>query len=231
MSCEQTPLVQRLAVEDCEALERPIWRKHFRSCLECQEEWKGFTQSLAIFRQLEQERVSHYRTVPGWESFSRILAHDSGWSRTVRSTRVRIIAAGAALFLVGGVSALLMWSGGAPPPQDVVESAKPVPAQETRRSRPVDPARLNYVSNEMGGGAVPARPGGGRPRGFVFEFSQRNGRSSILEFSLETNPREPSFLTPVPFRNRDASWRPPVSSPIPKQPVRVDYPVHRGPAR
>ncbi|MCZ6531465.1 MAG: hypothetical protein O7A08_00715 [SAR324 cluster bacterium] len=237
MSCEQTPLVQRLAVEDCEALERPIWRKHFRSCQECQEEWKGFAQSLAIFKQLEQERVSHYRTVPGWESFARILAHDTGWSRTVRSTRVRLVAAGAALLMVGGVSAFLMWSGGTPSSQVAVESAKPAPAQEPRRSRPVDAARLNYVSNEVGGGAVPVRPGGGRPRGFIFELSQSNGRTSIVEYSLEANAREPSsrisprILTPVPYRSRDAFWRPPVSSPMPRQPVRVDYPVHQGPAR
>ena len=58
MSCEQLRLLRQVAVEQAEALEGAAWREHLNECGECREEWTAYAQSLAVYRQLEAERLS-----------------------------------------------------------------------------------------------------------------------------------------------------------------------------
>ena len=233
MSCEQKSLVQRLAVEESTALEGPAWKEHLRQCAECRHEWKAFAQSLAVFRQLESERISRHTAVPGWERFSRILAHDSRWPRALRSWRIQVAAAAAGLFIVGGGSAWLAMQDTAPAPSLTAEREEPAQRQIVPRSSVVDADRLNFVSNQSGGRAMPARrpraqapiyllePGGGGG-GVIVESGEQAG-------AAPEGRQFPLYLTPLPAEQPGKGWKPPTATRVPSEPIRMQYPVRYAP--
>lgn len=231
MSCDRISLVQRLSVEDESALAGAEWQAHFDICGECRDEWNAFAQSLAVFRQLEAERIFRYTAVPSWEEFSKNLAVD--WRRwwKFRHMRIPLAAAAVAMLTVGGVTAWLAGSEAVSPPRSAAVNDKPAPA--VRQSRPVDVNRLHFVSQRPAG--LIRRRGAGRyaPQTFVFELRSVNPRVA------EANPRSASppgglsspFFTINPAQQTQGSWRPPTATRIPGQPVRVDYPVHKSQSR
>ncbi len=229
MSCDRLDLVRRMSVEDERALAGAEWQAHFDICGECRDEWNAFAQSLAVFRQLEAERISRYTAVPSWEEFSQNLATDWRRWRMFRHMRVPLAAAAVAMLTVGGVTAWLVGSEAGSPPRSTATNDNHAPA--ARQSRPVDVNRLNFVSQRPAG--LIRRRGAGRhaPQTFVFELRSVQPRRGVAEATPHSASApgglSSPFFTINPAPQTEGSWRPPNATRIPGRPVTVEYPIHK----
>jgi len=104
MSCNQRMLLQRLAVEEPEALKTTAWQAHLADCPECRHDRYALGRSVAVFRQFESQPGAAV-TGPSWETFSRTLAQSR---RRQSHLRVRVPLAAASL-LVAVSSGVLFW--------------------------------------------------------------------------------------------------------------------------
>ena len=115
MSCNQRLLLQRLAVEEPEALETVLWQEHLADCAECRADRYALARSLAVFRQFESQPAAV--SGPSWEKFSRTLERSQ---RRQSRLFVRVPLAAASL-LVAVSTGVLFW---------------PVAEQTTEQPRP-----------------------------------------------------------------------------------------------
>ncbi len=145
MSCKQTRLLQRLAVEDPETLRTEPWRIHLQHCGPCSAGRAGLERSLAVFRQIEGERLLR-AFGPQWEAFAEALQRDR---RARQRRRLR------ASFTAAAVLIVLATGGGL---YEAIEALEPKPAKivrarpeqqrhllETLQNTLVDGAPVRYV--------------------------------------------------------------------------------------
>lgn len=240
MSCEQMQFVQHLAVENCEALESDTWQNHFDVCEECKAEWDAFSRSLAIFSQLERERISRFTAAPSWEKFSERLTAD--WRRWgfLRQIRLPATAAMVAALAVGGAFLWFSGSGQELAQKTAADTGKQSSSASTAstastaripRSIPkIIPGRLNYVSSRPAGVRWGLQRSPARPETYVFEF--RDGEIKVGVIKLNSGAKKvyagSSLGIPVvaPQMTR-AAWNPPNATQVPAGTARVEYPVHR----
>ena len=102
MTCEKTPWLERLVVENPQALQEPQWQTHFETCALCHHTAMAYQHSLAAYLQVERQQMAHV-TPPSWQTFSQTLAHQPH-PASVRSKRW--------LSVLGAVAALLLMVGG-----------------------------------------------------------------------------------------------------------------------
>ena len=110
MSCEQKPLLQRLAVEHPAALQAPSWKSHLESCLPCRQERHSLERSLAVFRQFESQPPPRTLAGPSWDVMAAALRRH----RRGPLARARVPLAAASLLVALG-SGLLLWPGAQAP--------------------------------------------------------------------------------------------------------------------
>ncbi len=146
MSCDRMELLQHLVVEHSEALEEETWREHFEDCAGCRAEWGAFTQSLAIFKQLEAERLALLPAGPEWEEISATLKERSFLGVRVRALRVSFAAAGAAMVL--GAASWFTWSGSAITPGETTENKARVERPAPRNNWYITPEQMNGVARD-----------------------------------------------------------------------------------
>lgn len=243
MSCDQLLLVQRLAVDQNETLASDDWQEHFVACEECRAEWDAFSRSLAIFRQLELERVSQFAASPSWEDFSEILAADWWRWRILRKLRFPVAVAVVATLTVGGVAIWVKGGGDKSSPGATAEQTAEIAPERPGGSASalpripsiVPPRQLNFVSSR------PARQSGiskwkdHQTQTYVFELRGSSGGREIVEITAGDTAvpagaaSERRLLGPVP--GRQSAWRPPNATSLPGRPTRVEYPIHRGQAQ
>ena len=158
-ACDKMPLVQRLSVDDPDALRNEPWRSHLTACQDCRHEFEGHERSLALYRALEAERLARTPAAPSWERFAGRLQARTMMDRRMRTMRVPMAAAVAGLVLLAGA---LSWSllAGHPGQQQLMHPlgeqsvAVPVVVESTLFNRtpsaakrfllqaPIDPATL-----------------------------------------------------------------------------------------
>lgn len=136
MKCEKTPVLERLAVLDPEALHTGRWSAHLRRCHTCRHTWQELERSLAIFCHVEREARQRFNAEPRWEAFSRRLAARAP-RRRGRGVRGPLVA-GLTGVLVGGMIGWSQWPVLAPSgpasredrPARQASAVNPAPAQQ-----------------------------------------------------------------------------------------------------
>ena len=234
MSCEQMQFVQHLAVENCEALETDKWQEHFEVCKECRAEWDAFSRSLAIFSQLERERISRFTAAPSWEKFSERLTADwRGWG-FLRQIRLPATAAMVAALAVGGASWWISGSEQELAQKTAAETAKQASSASIARiphSIPkIIPGRLNYVSSRPIGARRGLQRSPARPETYVLEFRDGEIKVGVIELNGGANnvlagSSQGNFA--VGTTSARAAWKPPNATQVPVGATRVEYPMHR----
>jgi hypothetical protein len=105
MSCNQQPLLRRLAVDEPALLDTAPWRTHLEACETCRRERYSLNRSLAVFRQVAALPAGASPQGPSWEAFSRTLDRQR---RHHSRLRVRVPLAAASL-LVAVSTGVLFW--------------------------------------------------------------------------------------------------------------------------
>jgi hypothetical protein len=102
-ACDRREAAARTAVAHPEQLTREPWAAHLRECPQCRETCAALAQSLAVFRQLEMERLAARQEFgPSWERMSAVLRDQRNPWRLARRYRVPVAAAmGGVLLAVG----------------------------------------------------------------------------------------------------------------------------------
>ena len=228
MSCEQMLLVQRLVVESCEALESDEWQEHFDACEECRLEWDAYSRSLAIFSQLEWERISRFKVAAGWEEFSERLTSDWRRWQFLRKMRLPAAAAMAGALVVGGAS---WWITGnvQEPSSKVAAENRSQPSSSSISSVPQSIPNtisrpLNYVSTRH-----PGRQGAPLNREtYVFEFRDGEVKIGVVERNgggtkVSDDSSKSRYVIGIPAAGN--SWNPPNATRNPVKTTRVDFSV------
>jgi hypothetical protein len=97
--CDKREAAARIAVAHPEQLARDPWATHLRECPECRDVCRDMAQSLAVFRQVEKDRLAGRSEFgPDWERFTAALQGEPRYRRLIQ--RFRFPAAAAA---VGGM--------------------------------------------------------------------------------------------------------------------------------
>ena len=134
--CERTEFLRRALVEQPEAIGQEPWREHMQDCAQCRQERQAWQQSLAVYRQLEAERLSDLPDGPSWEKLAAALAQDGNPRR--RRWRLPLVAAvGAAVMVTGAISGSYLIAN-----RDATGS---VVQGQTPRRESADRAPLNLV--------------------------------------------------------------------------------------
>ncbi len=103
-SCDKGEAAARIAVAHPEQLARDPWVAHLRECPECRETCTGMARSLAVFRQVELERLGgHNELGPSWEQVHLALRGQPRHRLFLRRYRLPMAAAavGGMLFFTG----------------------------------------------------------------------------------------------------------------------------------
>lgn len=152
MPCDRQNTVRHLAVESPEVLRGEPWAGHLQNCGECRAERMAFEGSLAVFRQIEGERLQYDDLGPDWEEFSRVLAHSKGPFSRRGWLRPSMIGAAAAAAVAIMVTGILMW-----PASNSEEPALPnlITISPEQQLKIEQTQRLRFV----GGGNLRSRPG------------------------------------------------------------------------
>jgi anti-sigma factor RsiW len=175
-SCEQLPLLARLAVEQPALLARREWSEHLRACPACREEASAHARAVAVFRQVEAARLADgVPEGPSWERLAAALDSRPGFRPWLRRPAVAAVAAAMTLF--SGAAAWDMLDGEDFPAAHVVP-LQPEQQQHMRkvigeslgaghpalRRAPAQPIESEELALEprglyaSGDGALPRRP-------------------------------------------------------------------------
>lgn len=244
MLCEQMGLLRHLVVEHPEALEEEVWSGHFEECAECREEWEAYMHSLAIFRQLESERVSRLPAAPSWEKFSATIREKSSWGGRVGAWRRSLTAAAAAVAIMAGGASWFAWSGsGGEAPETALETSqekaqveKPAPSEKWI----VTPEQLRVVARRGGRrGGAPRASGAtvGDQRPVVFEISLDLPSARTLQKRPERLGGSVSFNfdeARQSLRNgadERGEWQPPLATPVLSRSSGLQLPASFRPSR
>lgn len=103
-TCDKREAAARIAVAQPGQLARDPWASHLRECPECREVCKNMAQSLAVFRQVESDRLSQRTEFgPSWEKVAAALRGEPRSRRLIRRYRLPVAAAavGSMLFFTG----------------------------------------------------------------------------------------------------------------------------------
>lgn len=195
MSCDQLPLVRRIAVERPKALDLAIWKAHLDVCPECREERFALARSLAVYRQMESQERDAVTPGPTWETFAVTLAREQRWQR-MRS-RIRAPLAAASVFVAVALGAVLWPIGAGNDPAgltgEVVPAPRPLTELSGLRSAPVEWRLSQDLLREVGQAGAPAGAvASGLPTSTVtlpsVTMSRNEERPASLSLSLASEP-------------------------------------------
>ena len=251
MSCEQMELLRHLVVETPEALQEENWELHFGECGECLAEWEAYGQSLAVFRQLEAERLSRLPTGPSWGSFSATLRVKSSWGARAARWGLPLRAAAAAVAIMAAGATWYAWSGAegmlaGTVAETVVEKAVEKAVEKTAGPKGIHtqgakPAALEkwiVTDDQLQGAPLRALgPGSEDQQPVVFEIrvnspfnrSLREGREQIARSVLFNSGQAGQSLPAKISENR--LWRPPLATSVSKDASRLQTPASFRPSR
>lgn len=135
--CERTEFLRRALVDQPTAMRQEPWLGHLQDCAQCRQESRVWQQSLAVYRQLETERLADLPPGPGWERLAAALAQDSSPRRRWRLPLVAAV--GAAVMVTGAISgAYLATNRGA---------TSPLASSQTTTRESTDRAPLNMAQS------------------------------------------------------------------------------------
>lgn len=211
MSCERRDHLQTLAVEEPEILEQDSWRLHFADCSDCRGERGALFESLAFFKQLEQERGSQCPPALGWNKFSEVLPQEARRKRFLQVFKLPVAAGLAGAVVAGSLAGWTMWSApdtdrAAQRPAESAVGERLVRDSRLPGRRPaLPPAVAPFYLQPVGNGFVQPRRrnGGGRDdlnRAFAEQMAglARQKTFATPEIVLkEIHPPRPANLTPV----------------------------------
>lgn len=186
-------------------MEEEPWKQHLRECPECLSEWKSLAGSLALFHQIESERVSRCESVLCWDKFSALLAQEKN---RFGSLRLLLVASVAGLLLTGGFASWLFLAGPAAPRADLAEEPGQAPSEMMQAARPLEEDEAWAVLQRLASDE-PVRLKAVGLRSLNLEIRFDNGVSDRLEISPHlmspTSPGDGSiprlFLNPSPYPN------------------------------
>lgn len=214
MLCNYQQRIATLVVEEPEVFEEDFWLEHFGRCKPCRDEWQAYSESLAVFRQLERERVSHCPAALGWEKFSELLRQERRrhlWD----GFKLPVAAAVSGLLAVGSMAGWLVLkapgsfpAGGA---ATTAEAAKPEVAPTPVAARPDFETPRTVIQTARGasrlaGGIEFKSDGRGRQIYLRNVVVNRSGVVPGTRFDAPENQRPeiplspPANLTPVTNR-------------------------------
>jgi len=121
MSCDKIPLVERLAVDKPLALRAEPWRQHLGECPACRAVWRGFSRSLAAFRQLEGELLDRFGAVPDWERLAMRIACEGRPRRPLTALRPAVWMAVAGMAMAAGLAGWQLSPAPGPKPARIVD--------------------------------------------------------------------------------------------------------------
>jgi hypothetical protein len=231
MSCEQNRLVQRLAVEDAEALEGGAWQEHFTERAECREERNAYAQSLAIFKQLESERIAQTPRVPSWEALSKTLSLRSGPGHRLGSFSLPLVSGAAGILLVAGLLSWYMLGAGSTGPQETAADGPEQERAEEREQWTISPEQLNANARPAPPRRQPIWLRGDKTQSFVFEV--KGDPRSPFTVGIGTGGPQPAEealnreqrLSLPPVGEQERGWQPPTTTPVSAGPYPVQYPA------
>jgi len=112
MSCERLPDLKQLTVDDPAALLNVGWIRHFSQCDDCRNEHDLAKDTLTIYKQLEQERLTRCPDGPKWEDFCAIVMGETKSSALHRGNfRVHMLAAAVIGAFMVGIAGTWILSG------------------------------------------------------------------------------------------------------------------------
>jgi hypothetical protein len=95
--------LRRALVDQPESIRQEPWLGHLQDCAQCRQESHAWQRSLAVYRQLETERLADLPPGPSWDRLAAALAQDGSPRR--RRWRLPLVAAvGAAVMVTGAIS-------------------------------------------------------------------------------------------------------------------------------
>ena len=106
MSCEKLAEIKVLAIQQPESLESESWIAHLEFCDICRREVDSLNETLAVFCQLEKERLSQCPTGLTWDKLYDALAEQGGQKSPRRWTF--LVAAVVGAFVVGSTTSWFM---------------------------------------------------------------------------------------------------------------------------
>lgn len=159
MSCEKLETLKKIAISDPGQIRGGTWDLHIEMCGECRRELSSMEDTLAVFFQLENERLSRSPSGPSWEKICAVL-HEQNTSRPLRSWQI-LAAAVVGAFIVGATASWAVFQPFRAPDTLVADSATNVSTSAPASQIPenVNPQQLKQTPNEIWG-ELRVRPDG-----------------------------------------------------------------------
>ena len=112
IDCEKLQLLLHLVIFDLAALETEPWRSHLQECAICRSAWEKSEKSLAVYQQLEWQRIDGLNEDAHWEDFSRKLSAQAKKPGLKGIFRSALVAGLAGVVLVAGIVGWNQWEDG-----------------------------------------------------------------------------------------------------------------------
>ena len=114
-ACDKREAAARIAVNHPEQLSRDPWAAHLRECPECRDTVADMSRTLAVFRQVELDRLAQRTEYgPSWDQLAIAMRGQPRYLRIIRRYRAPVAAAAVGGMLLFTGASLWLSDPGAP---------------------------------------------------------------------------------------------------------------------